>query len=97
MTASQRPRICEACSQNLQTVDVQHILEDPLMRNSAILVFANKQDMVCTSLSVYFNVDAPSVPVLLAMPFGGILSSGVVDKLSEYGIKARSQVIHSLS
>ena len=25
---------------------VQHILEDPLMRNSAILIFANKQDMV---------------------------------------------------
>lgn len=25
------------------------IIEDPLMRNSAILVFANKQDMVCVS------------------------------------------------
>lgn len=32
-------------------VIMQHILEDPLMRNSAILVFANKQDMVRSAAS----------------------------------------------
>ena len=26
---------------------MQQIVEDPLMRHSAILVFANKQDLVC--------------------------------------------------
>ena len=30
---------------------VQQIVEDPLMRHSAILVFANKQDLVSVSTS----------------------------------------------
>ena len=42
--------LCDICSNLLGSYLFQAIINDPFMLNSVLLVFANKQDMVCSAM-----------------------------------------------